>query len=79
MKTDNRVLNLEWTTGSANISHAYQSGLKKQKLTTTDKELVLQLLQQGLSHRAIGKKLNVSHSTVGSIARNNVYNTVKLI
>ena len=78
-KTDNNLCNLEWTTGSANVAHAYQSGLREKKLTTTEKKLILQLLQQSLSHRAIGKKLNVSHSTVGSIARNNVYNTVKLI
>ena len=61
--------NLEWSSGSANVFHSYRSGLRKQKLTATDKELVLQLLQQGLTHRAIGEKLNVSHSTVGSIAR----------
>ena len=69
IKIDNRVTNLEWSSGSVNVAHAYSSGLRNQKLSTTDKELVLQLLQQGLTHRAIGKKLNVSHSTVGSIAR----------
>ncbi|MEM7758018.1 MAG: NUMOD4 domain-containing protein [Cyanobacteria bacterium P01_A01_bin.40] len=68
-KTDNRVNNLKWSTGSDNVAHAYLIGLRRQKLSTTDKELVLQLQQLGLTHRAIGKKLNVSHSTVGSIAR----------
>ena len=68
-KTDNNLNNLEWISGSANIFHAYQTGLRNAKLTSSDKEKILQLLQQGLTHRAIGKMFNVSHSTVGSIAR----------
>ena len=71
-KRDNSLCNLEWVSSSANVAHAYRSGLRRQKLATTDKELILQLLQQGLTHRAIGIKFNVSHSTVGSIARNNL-------
>ena len=70
-KRDNSLNNLEWVSGSANIAHAYRSGLRKQKLANTDRKLILHLLQQGLTQRAIGKLFNVSHSTVGIIARNN--------
>ena len=71
IKTDNRLINLEWASGSTNVAHAYSVGLRQSKLTTTDRELVLHLINQGLTHRAIGKRLNVSHTTVGSIARSN--------
>ena len=71
-KTDNNLNNLEWTSGSANISHAYQTGLRKAKLTNLDKEKILQLIEKGFTQRAIGKLFNVSHSAVGYIKRNRV-------
>ena len=69
IKTDNRITNLEWSTGSTNILHAYSTGLRKSKLTPQDKQQILQLLQQGMTHRTLGKLFNVSHSTIGSLAR----------
>ena len=63
---------LEWTSGSGNISHAYQTGLRKAKLTSLDKEKILQLIEKGFTQRAIGKLFNVSHSAVGYIKRNRV-------
>lgn len=42
-KTDNCLCNLEWVSGKANISDAYQNGLKR-KLTTTSRELTIQFL-----------------------------------
>ena len=71
-KADNNVNNLEWSSGSANISHAYQTGLRKAKLTNSDKEKILQLIEKGFTQRAIGKLFNVSHSAVGNIKRNRV-------
>ena len=76
-KTDNCLCNLEWSSSSANVAHAYQNGLRRQKLTTASKELIIQFLQQGMTHRAIGTKLNVSHSTVGSVARDKTCNRIK--
>lgn len=45
-KIDNNLNNLEWTSSSANISHAYQTGLRKAKLTNLDKEKILQLIEK---------------------------------
>ena len=77
-KTDNCLCNLEWVSGRANISHAYQNGLRRQKLTTASRKLIIQLLQQGMTHRAIGTKLNLSHSTVGSVARSKACSYTKI-
>ena len=71
-KTDNNLNNLEWTSGSGNITHAYQTGLRKAKITSLDKEKILQLIEKGFTQRAIGKLFNVSHSAVGYIKRNRV-------
>ncbi|MEL6502161.1 MAG: helix-turn-helix domain-containing protein [Cyanobacteria bacterium J06623_1] len=68
-KTDNNLNNLEWTSGSANISHAYQTGLRQSKLSDSDKEQILQLIKQGMTQRSIGKLFNVSHSAIGYIHR----------
>ena len=76
-KTDNRLCNLEWSSSSANVAHAYQNGLKRRKLTTARRKLIIQLLEQGMTHRAIGIKLNLSHSTVGSVARDKTCNLIK--
>ena len=71
-KTDNNLCNLEWVSGSANVSHAYQNGLRQAKLSNSDKEKILQLIHQGLTQRAIGKLFNVSHSAIGNIKRSNL-------
>lgn len=69
IKTDNRVTNLEWSSGSANVTHAYSNGLMKQKL---NKEMVLAISEyrkQGKSLREVGKLLGVSHSTIWEIEK----------
>ncbi len=76
-KTDNCLCNLEWSSSSANVAHAYRNGLRRQKLTTASRKLIIQFLQQGMTHRAIGTKLNLSHSTVGSVARDKTSNRIK--
>ena len=76
-KTDNCLCNLEWSSSSANVAHVYQNGLRRQKLTTASRKLIIQLLQQGMTYRAIGTKLNLSHSTVGSVARSRACNLIK--
>ncbi|MEM8674375.1 MAG: NUMOD4 domain-containing protein [Cyanobacteria bacterium P01_G01_bin.67] len=68
-KADNHLCNLEWVSCSANVSHAYQNGLRQAKLSNSDKEKILQLINQGLTQRTVGKLFNVSHSTIGNIER----------
>ncbi len=35
------------SSSSANVAHAYQNGLRRQKLTTARQRLIIQLLEQG--------------------------------
>ncbi|MEM8719010.1 MAG: NUMOD4 domain-containing protein [Cyanobacteria bacterium P01_G01_bin.39] len=75
-KTDNRVTNLEWSSGGANVSHAYRIGLRQSKLSESEVEQILQQLEQGLTQRKLGNKFNVSHSTIGEINRGKIWRRV---
>ena len=68
-KTDNNVANLEWSTGSQNIIHAYQTGIRKTKLSKEQVIEIRKLIKQGLTHRQIGSIFGVSHTTIGEIKR----------
>jgi hypothetical protein len=78
IKTDNRLLNLEWATHSENQKHSHQIGLKcfkgekgpNSKLT---KEQVLDIKNnyKNLTQREIAKIFNVSQSNI-SIIRNSI-------
>ena len=84
IKTDNKISNLEWTTYSENLFHAYDSGLRtpislksigqknyKCKLKPEQVIEIKRLLTAGnLTHQEIANRFGVSISTVGSIKRN---------
>lgn len=75
-KTNNNVSNLEWATGSNNVSHAYRTSLRKTKLSEIQVAEIKNLIKQGLTQREIASKYNVSHSTIGEISRCKIWTSV---
>lgn len=75
-KTDNRLINLEWASGSRNVTHTYRSGLHKTKLSS---EMVLKVSEYrklGKSLREVGRLLCVSHSTIWEIEQGKIYKDI---
>ena len=73
IKTDNNLNNLEWSSRSSNVIHAFRTGLQKTKLS---EKLVLKIRQyrkQGYSLREVGKLLGVSHATVWEVEKGLIY------
>ena len=75
-KTDNNLNNLEWASGSANVSHAFRTGLHQTKLSEKMVLKIHQYRKQGKSLREVGKLLNVSHSTIWEIEQGLIYKHV---
>ncbi|HAU33144.1 MAG TPA: hypothetical protein DCW76_02040 [Lysinibacillus sp.] len=78
IKTDNRPSNLEMTTNSGNLKHAYKLGLSKaprvygvnhgkSKLTNKKVLEIRSLLESGEKQREIAKKYGISQSAVNQI------------
>jgi len=74
IKTDNRVENLEWCTQSENMKHAFENNLYKigeshhqSKLTELEVVKIKELISKKIPYRAIGKKFNVTASTIYDI------------
>jgi len=84
IKTDNRVENLEWSTNSENIKHAYDNGLlskigekhSNNKLNENKVLTIRKLFKNGLSPLKIAKKYGVSRSCIYHVIK---YNTWKHI
>ena len=76
IKTDNHVDNLEWSTYSENIQHAFETGLNvaargeavaNSKLTEPQVLEIKDLLAQGIYHKEIAKMFNVGTTTITDI------------
>lgn len=71
LKYDNRLENLEFVTHSENLLHAYETGLKRSKLTDADAIYIVEHYVKG--HKYFGavplaKKFKVATSTIYTIA-----------
>lgn len=83
IKTDNRIENLEWVTGSENQKHAYQIGLKKSgeqhhnsKLTDEQVEWIKNnyiYKHPKFGSTSLGKQFNVCHGTILRVIKNQTY------
>lgn len=77
IKTDNRIENLEWCTGSENVQHAFNIGLKKgmkgskhPKANITEEQAKsIKYGHKGLNQLQIAKIYNISNVTVSHIRR----------
>lgn len=76
IKTDNRVLNLEWCSHAQNNYHAYKIGLKKPKFGSLSYNAILNdskvikirsLYKAGVKAKELSKKYGVSTSCIRSI------------
>ena len=70
IKTDNRLDNLEWTTQSENLKHAFELGLsaqKRKKLKASDVREIRRLLKDGMTQQKIASMFNVSQGTVWKV------------
>ena len=67
-KTDNRVENLEWCTGSENMKHCYKNNLQKKRCKrVTQYTLDNQFVKTWDSLIQIEKELNINHSKISMV------------
>lgn len=70
IKTDNRAENLEWSTRSENVIHAYKTGLERPVIDVNhhssklNDELVRYIRQSNKSNYGLAKELGVDPSTI---------------
>ena len=76
IKTDNRLVNLEWVTGQENIGHAWRLGLMRPlrgeqhgtaKLTEADVVAIRAAYAAGTTHGALGRQYGVSQGTCSRV------------
>ncbi len=83
IKDDNRVINLEWVTGSENVQHAFDSGIRTPqhisfygernphcKLTDEQCDKMRSMKNEGTPNVVLSKLFGVGPSQVGRIVRN---------
>jgi hypothetical protein len=81
IKTDNRLINLEWVTPSENIKHAVETGLinikgsdnGRSKLTEKD---VLEIRSSNLKGVELGRIYGVDQSLISYIKRRKIWNHI---
>lgn len=79
IKTDNRVENLEWVTGSENLLHAYEIGLRvsaRRKLSEEDVRYIREN-PDGLTRKQLSEKFGICISTLDMVRSGRTYAKVK--
>lgn len=69
IKDDNRAVNLEWTTRSRNLKHAYKTGLHKGKSKTLRNKAILDLLDLGYTQNALSDIFEVSQANISQVLK----------
>lgn len=68
IKTDNRVNNLEWCTGSENMQHCYKNNLQKKRFKRVNQyTLDNQFIRKWDSLIQVEKELNINHSKISMV------------
>ena len=73
VKTDNRLINLEWSSGSANVTHAYRNGMHETKLSEESIHLLREYRKQGKTLREVGRLLGVTHTAIWEVEQGLIY------
>ncbi len=80
IKSDNRASELEWTSATENVRHAFQVGLKTSplhtKLTQTDADEIRQLCLEGHTQRNVAHTFGISQALVNQIVSGKTWNKV---
>jgi hypothetical protein len=66
-KRNNSLENLEWTTHSANLKHAYATGLFKNSMSANEVLALKELLANGVSISEVARRFGLAKSTVAGI------------
>ena len=86
-KSNNRLENLEWTTQSENMRHAYRLGLQigkgargelagKAKLKEHQVYMIRALCHRGIPHRTIARMFGVCPTTISNIRTRTTWNHI---
>lgn len=80
-KTDNRVENLEWSSGKQNQEHAVKNGFykvgEKHFRAKLSKEKIFLIRKSPLSANKLSKILKVNRTTVDNVRRNKTWKHIK--
>ena len=71
-RLNNRADNLEWCTGSENIQHAYDTGLKSGKLSPDDRQFIRGHYiprDPEFGTRGLARRFNVSQTAISQVLR----------
>lgn len=79
IKKDNRIENLEWSTPSENIKHAYDTNLRRsyvRKIDTKQIPTIMKMRNEGLSYKKISEHFSVSPMTIHNLIKRKTYRDV---